>query len=431
MIVEDTKYKSSDVVWMQNVPNDWDLIRLRFLCEITTGNKNTEDKEDEGIYPFFVRSQTIERINSYSFEGEGILTAGDGVGVGKVFHYVNEKIAFHQRVYLLYSFSSKIKAEYLFFYLQTFLINELMIYNAKSTVDSIRLPILKDFLVNVPPIDEQDEIVLYIKSQSEKINHFIEKKQRFIELLKEQRQSIINQAVTKGIVDNVKMKPSGIEWLGDVPEHWEVRRLKNCIEEKLKYGANESGEEYNPSWYRYIRITDFNMDGKLDDENKLSLPLEIGEEYELKEGDILFARSGTTVGKTFQFHYVSEDEKYCYAGYLIKASPDKKVILSDFLYDYTCSKAFENWKNSIFNKATIENIGADKYCVLKVPVPPINEQQQIIQYIKTETQTIDKAIGKAEREIELIKEYKEAMIAEAVTGQLAMNSEQLKDNKSI
>jgi type I restriction enzyme S subunit len=211
--------------------------------------------------------------------------------------------------------------------------------------------------------------------------------------------------------------------LGNIPEHWEIKRLKNCINGKLKYGANESGYEYNPNWYRYIRITDFTKEGLLDEHNKLSLPIEIGVEYELADGDILFARSGATVGKTFQFRFVSDEEKYCYAGYLIKASPNENIILSDFLMEYTNSIVFENWKNSIFSKATIENIGADKYCVLKIPIPPITEQKEILDFIKTETVIIDTAIAKTEREIELIKEYKEAMIAEAVMGKVNFNKQ--------
>lgn len=266
----------------------------------------------------------------------------------------------------------------------------------------------------------QSEIVSYLDIATEKYFSFIQSKQHFIALLKEQRQSIITHAVTKGIDENVQMKETGIVWLGDVPAHWEVRRLKNCIKGKLRYGANESGELYNPSWYRYIRITDFNSEGKLDEQNKLSLLPEVGKEYELKDGDILFARSGATVGKTFQFRADSPNEKYCYAGYLIRAEADESVMLSDFLYEYTNSKAFENWKNSIFSKATIENISADKYCVLRVPVPTVKEQQTIINYIRTETKTLDIAIGKAEKEIELMKEYREAMIAEAVTGKMKL-----------
>jgi type I restriction enzyme S subunit len=208
--------------------------------------------------------------------------------------------------------------------------------------------------------------------------------------------------------------------LGEIPEHWEVRRLKFCLNEKLKYGANSSGDYYNPSWYRYIRITDFTPEGTLDENNKLSLSPENGKDYELKDGDILLARSGATVGKSFQFCSVDRNERCCYAGYLIKASPNEEIILSDFLYNYTLSSNYENWKNSIFIKATIENISADKYANLLVTLPPINEQKRILEHIKTETKTLDIAISKAEREIELIKEYREAMIAEAVTGKMKL-----------
>jgi type I restriction enzyme S subunit len=192
--------------------------------------------------------------------------------------------------------------------------------------------------------------------------------------------------------------------------------LKFCLSEKLRYGANASGDYYNPNWYRYIRITDFTPEGTLDENNKLSLSPEYGKDYELKDGDILLARSGATVGKSFQFRLVDRNERCCYAGYLIKASPKEGIILSDFLYNYTLSSNYENWKNSIFIKATIENISADKYANLLVPLPPIDEQKRILEHIKAETRTLDIAISKAKREIELIIEYREAMIAEAVTG---------------
>ena len=413
MIAMEVKYKKTGIDWMPEIPEHWRLIRLRFLCSITTGKKNTEDRIEDGEFPFFVRSQTIERINSYSFEGEGILTAGDGVGVGKVFHYVNEKFDFHQRVYLLFNFKEDINGKFLFYYLQTFLITELMRYNSKSTVDSIRLPILKDFIIPIPPKDEQIDSIFFIDNQTAKINYFIQTKQQFIELLKEQRQSIITHAVTKGIVENVKMKETV---LGEIPEHWEVRRLKFCLNEKLKYGANAAGDYYNPTWYRYIRITDFTADGTLNENNKLSLSPENGKDYELKDGDILLARSGATVGKSFQFKSVDREEKCCYAGYLIKASPNEELILSDFLYNFTLTSNYENWKGSILIKATIENISADKYSNLLIPIPTIKEQKRILEHIKSETRILDIDINKAEREIELMKEYREAMIAEAVTG---------------
>ncbi|MCD8477580.1 MAG: restriction endonuclease subunit S [Sulfurospirillum sp.] len=95
------QYKDSGVEWLGNIPNEWNPVKLKYLVSITTGNKDTENKDTEGKYPFFVRSKTIERINTYSYDGEAILTAGDG-DIGKIFHYINGKFDFHQRVYMFY-----------------------------------------------------------------------------------------------------------------------------------------------------------------------------------------------------------------------------------------------------------------------------------------------------------------------------------------
>src|SRR5690606_18614873 len=113
--------------------------------------------------------------------------------------------------------------------------------------------------------------------------------------------AIINQAVTKGIDPDVPLKDSGIEWLGEIPEHWEVKRLKYVVSRKLMYGANESADEEYRENPRYIRITDFGNDGKLKDNTFKSLPPEKANDYLIADGDLLFARSGATVGKTFQF----------------------------------------------------------------------------------------------------------------------------------
>lgn len=131
---------------------------------------------------------------------------------------------------------------------------------------------------------------------------------------------------------------------------------------------------------------------------------------------MLFARSGGTVGKTFQFK--NYNGLACYAGYLIKAEPNEKNILSDFLFQYTNSGIYEQWKNFILNKATIENIGADKYSLLPVIIPPVPEQTAIISYIEKETAIINQTIANIEKELALVQEYKTALIAEAVTGKI-------------
>ena len=127
-----------------------------------------------------------------------------------------------------------------------------------------------------------------------------------------------------------KYKASGVEWLGEVPEHWDVRRLKSLVEEPLKYGANESAELDDRTLPRFVRITDIDDDGGLRDETFKSLPAEVAEPYLLKEGDVLLARSGATVGKSFI--YSNEWGTACFAGYLIRARLRDSHCMPTWLY---------------------------------------------------------------------------------------------------
>lgn len=192
---KNVKMKDSGVEWIGEIPEHWEIRRFKFLCHITTGSKNTEDKVENGSYPFYVRSQTPERINSYTYEGEAILTAGDGAGVGKVFHYLNEKFDFHQRVYKFSDFRG-MKGKLLFYYLQSNFHNVALTGEAKSTVDSLRLPLIQNFLVTIPAITEQDLIIQKIEADSLRIETAISLKEKEIEKLKEYKGSLIDGVVT-------------------------------------------------------------------------------------------------------------------------------------------------------------------------------------------------------------------------------------------
>ena len=125
-------FKDSGITWLGEMPAHWGLCRLKFLASIKTGGRDTENKVDDGKYPFFVRSQTVERIDTYSYDGEAVLTAGDGVGVAKVFHYENGKFDFHQRVYRFSNFRD-ILGKYFFHYVRNHLKHEVLKLSAKST----------------------------------------------------------------------------------------------------------------------------------------------------------------------------------------------------------------------------------------------------------------------------------------------------------
>ena len=180
------------------------------------------------------------------------------------------------------------------------------------------------------------------------------------------------------------------------------------------YGANESAECEDESYPRYIRITDIDEDGNLRPDTFRSLPPAKAEPYLLKKGDLLFARSGATAGKTYLFN---EDIKACFAGYLIKASL-KETLLPEYLNYYTKSGIYDNWKKSIFIQATIPNIGAEKYANLQITFPSLKEQKDIVNHLDKEIGKVNKVARNCQNQISLLQERKQIIINEVVTGKV-------------
>ena len=191
----DAPMKDSGVDWIAEIPEHWMTRRMRYLCKIKTGDKDTINRVDEGKYPFYVRSPKVERINSYTFDGEAVLMAGDGVGAGKVFHYVNGKFGCHQRVYIFHDIKN-INGEYLYFYMKSLFKHTIEQLSAKSTVDSVRLNMIQDFIVAIPTNEEQTSILSYLHKQIEKFDVAIANATKQISLLQERKQIIINDVVT-------------------------------------------------------------------------------------------------------------------------------------------------------------------------------------------------------------------------------------------
>ena len=140
------------------IPEDWEVRDIKEIASITTGAKNTQDKTDDGRYPFFVRSQKPEKIDTYSYEGEAVLTAGDGVGTGKVFHYINGKFDFHQRVYKISDFEAGVNGYFFYLFFSSSFYDRIMQMTAKSSVDSVRMEMIADMSIPIPTLTEQRAI---------------------------------------------------------------------------------------------------------------------------------------------------------------------------------------------------------------------------------------------------------------------------------
>lgn len=237
--------------------------------------------------------------------------------------------------------------------------------------------------------------------------------------------SLENSSGTRRWKRYPKYKDSGVEWLGEVPEGWNVKHLKYLSNEPLKYGSNESSVSNDRNFPRYVRITDINSNGSLRQDTFQSLCDEIARNFILKTGDLLFARSGATVGKTFI--YDNSWGRCCFAGYLVRFRSDKKIFLPRFLNFFTNSQNYWDWISNVNIQSTIQNVSGEKYKNLSVPVPPLIEQTKITIFLDHETAYIDTLISKKEQQIELLREKRMSLISHTITKGLDPNAK-MKDS---
>jgi type I restriction enzyme S subunit len=200
---------------------------------------------------------------------------------------------------------------------------------------------------------------------------------------------------------------------------WKETRLKNLLAIPLSYGLNVSSEDDREDWPRYIRITDFDDFDLLSDETFKSLPMSIAEPALLKDGDLLFARSGATAGKTFL--YSSLPNGACYAGYLIRARFKKNLVNPKFVSYFTKGTEYCNWKNRYCIQTTIQNISADKYNQLPISIPSLSVQQRIVDYLDEKLAKIDERIAVLEKQQDAYVRLKKSVIHQAVTRGLNPN----------
>ena len=426
------QYVNSGFEWIGDIPVQWNNLRLRFVCEFRNGytpSKANPEFWEDGTIPWYrmedIRDsgRKLEEAKQYvtkdAIKGGGLFEAGSFIlattaTIGEHTVLIVDSLANQQftNLKIRKSLSNRLLRDYFFYYL--FVIDDYCKATTKtSTFPAVSMELLKNCHVVFPLVQEQQAIVDYLDKKCSEIDNVISAQQKRIALLQELKQSVITHAVTKGLNPNVEMKDSGVEWIGKIPASWDVVHLKRILRERMQYGANEPAESDDTTYPRYIRITDITANGELRPETFKSLEPSKAKDYLLDKGDVLFARSGATVGKTFLFN---ADIKACYAGYLIKASCDKRRMLPEYLYYYTQSGAYECWKNSVFIQSTIQNIGADKYQMMYIPVPSKDEQKQIVEYTMRKSQIFDAAISKAQHQVELLQEYKQSLITEVVTG---------------
>lgn len=417
-------YKDSGVKWLGQIPSHWEVKKLRaFFTEVSEVNSATEiTNQLQFKYGTIVSkpdtvvdNDVLNTISKYT-----IVRPGDIVINGLNLNYdllsfrvgkVNE-LGVITSAYISMRPNSNLSAKFYEYLLKAMDAKKVFHGFGTGIRATLSFKELKHKPIPLVPLAEQEAIVAYLDKVTAEIDRAIEAQRKLIEALNERKQIIISRAVTRGVNPDAPLRDSGIDWLGQIPTHWDIRKLKWIISTPLQYGANESPVDFSESLPRYIRITDISSEGSLKSDGAVSLSWSKAQKYILNKGDILFARSGATVGKSYLFN---DDIIACFAGYLIKAKCNN-LILPEFLMFYTQSIAYENWKNFIFNKATIQNIGADKYSILLIPFPSIEEQESILTKLQSDLAPLRQASVACERMISLLQERKQIIINEVVTG---------------
>ena len=418
------KYKPSGVEWLGDVPSHWDLRRTKSLLK---------ERSQKGFpnEPLLAATQTKGVVRKEHYENRTVLALrdlhllklvypGDFVISLRSFQggieYAHDRGIISPAYTILYPENPDIHGYLAWLFKSKPYIENLTLHvtgiRQGQNIDYGRLCVSK---IPLPSLPEQTAIVRYLDKADERIRRYISSRERLIELLEEYRQAIIHHAVTRGLDSDMRLKPSGVEWLGDVPAHWEVAAVKRHysiqLGKMLQNGPNVPTDIAVPylkaqhvQWFS-VRTTDA--------PTMWASPHEI-EQFGIRAGDLLVCEGGEG-GRCSLVEEVPP-------GYIIQNALHRVRSFgtnrNDYLQYVMSSISKTGWFDAINNKATIAHFTAEKFGSLMIPVPPIPEQTAIVAYLDKATADIDAAIDRARREIELLSEYRTRLIADVVTGQV-------------
>lgn len=424
-------YKESGVPWLGSIPTHWPEKRAKYYFKEVDERSQTGDEEMlsvshiTGITP---RSQkNVTMFKAESNVGQKCCQPGDLV-INTMWAWmsalgVSNHAGIVSPAYGVYRpQSNQIYDNY---YLDHLLRIEgyRSEYICRSTgVRSSRLRLYPDKFLSMPvvcpPQEEQQTIARFLKAQDRLFRKFIRNKRRFIELLKEQKQNVINQAVTRGIDPNVKFKPSGVEWIGDIPEHWDATKLKRVV----SFNPSKSETRANPSDEKkvvFLPMENISVNGDIDCTEKRTLSEVWNGFTYFRRGDVVVAKITPCFenGKGAYLKGLESDFGFGTTE-LIILRPSKSID-GAFLRFLTSTKQFLMLGEQYMTGAAgQQRIPSDFVKIYPIGLPPIDEQLEILEHIQEKSAEIDQAITRAQREIELMREYRTRLISDVVTGQV-------------
>ena len=418
------KYRDSGIEWIGEIPDSWNVKRLKVLASIQTGNTPPKENSSENYYAeqgfLWVKPDNLDNFNPIKTTNEYLNNEGIKIArvvpantpliccigsIGK-FGVSNKSVAFNQQINAILFKKELVNTRFGLYYLSS-QEEQHWFYSNGNVVKILNAQNQRKICCTCPSMSEQEAIAGYLDRKCGAIDETIEKQKSVIEKLKEYKQSIITQAVTKGLDKSAPMKDSGIEWLGQIPQHWDSIKLKY----KFRIKKDIAGEE----GFDILSVTQQGLKIKDISTNEGQLAMDYSKYQIVKPSDFVMNHMDLLTG------WVD-----CSA-YFGVTSPDYRVFVNTD--QKNCNNQYYNYvfqicyKNKIFYGLGqgVSGLGrwrlqSDKFLNFRIPIPPYNEQEQIVQYINKKCSEIDKTIEDKEKLIEKLLEYKKSLIYECVTG---------------
>ncbi len=415
-----TKYKDTGIDWLGKIPEHWEMKKLKWAMKFSYGETLNSEDRVEGDIPVY-GSNGITGYHNLSITSAPCIIIGRKGSFGEV-NFSKIKCFPIDTTYYVDETLTKNHLRFLFYFLKSM---NLSAYSNDTGVPGLSREDTYTRIVVLPKYSEQEQISNFLDKKTSEIDTLISNKEKLIELLKEERTATINNAVTKGINPKVKMKDSGVEWLGKIPEHWEVKKLKFIAE--IKFSNVDKKSYDNENIVLLCNYVDVYKNEYITEEIKFMKATATNEEinkFKVKVGDILVTKDSETPDDIANPALVVAEIENLVCGYhLCQISVQKDFLWSDFLFRIFQSKLFNSNFEKSANGVTRYGLSVDSFKNVYIPIPSLKEQNVIFNFISQKMNIIHDTIKKIEKEIELIKEYRTALISEAVTGKIDLRNE--------
>ena len=408
MLTTYTTYKDSGVEWVGEIPSHWDSTPLKRLVRIGNGKDYKHIEVEDGGYPVYGTGGVFSRCSEYLHTGPSVLLGRKGTIDNPLF--VNEPFWTSDTIYFTIIDESKILPLLLFRLVHQIPFD---LFSYGSTIPSMTKSDYEEMKFPLPPLSEQQQIVSFLDTKTSLVDSLIEKTQRKIELLKEKRTSLINEVVTKGLNPNVEMKDSGVEWIGEIPSHWGFVKVGHYTHVVRGGSPRPSGDPkfFNGDFIHWITVKDITSKS---DKYVVSTEKKLTEEgmkqsRVLEPETLVLTNSGVTLGipGILKIKGCINDGS---VGFL---NVSHKVERDYLYYFWTTQTKLLLEQQSGYGQP---NLNIEIVSNVRFPLPPLTEQQEIVEYLDEQIQKIHKTISIEEKRIELLKEYRQSLISEVVTG---------------